>query len=674
MTRIRTTTRSNRRDTIHLARTSSTRGSNASFSSRTLSSSRTSYVSFWFALLLTLSFLLSPVSDAYAAASDVVSDETQTDAVVENDPVEESVVSVAAAEPAVEEVDSPTDEVSADESPVVDDVVGETSQSPENEDPQSEEVLINTVGDVTTSESVTLEPLGTEVPEQETLVADSASTTPEVTVSTDESVPTMGSTTDTDRTASTENTDAEDSSLNDAILNESPSAPEVLGTSTTETNVNEPTVVPDTVASNEVIVPTPPLPEEVVATTSDIVLTDDTASTTDDAASSTEPLPFVINNIVSDNRITFGTNECVPVGGGAFHCVERDKATEAVGGENSPVFSAPDKDGDLEIYIKENGTFRALTNNLVDDDAPALDSRDGYIVWQSLIDDRYQIMRYDPKTEAVTQLTHGSVNSMEPAVYEGEVVYQAWRGNDWDIVLSDGDHEEVLTDNDTHDIAPSITEDYIMWQSDEEGEWVAKVYDRKTKDIETVHGVKGGNVENPRMVMVFDSRAENGDVKTMGYDLKRGELVPLAAVPTPLPREIPVPEHQEEEKALIQAPTTTRIETKATTTPDVSGAGGDPDPEPAPRDTVVEDGASTTPAVSDSVTDVDMRPTTTQQDESADLTIAGVTEGATDTFEAELTLDLSTPTDEVEPPVPDLVIESVPVSEYVSTTTSETGE
>jgi hypothetical protein len=196
-------------------------------------------------------------------------------------------------------------------------------------------------------------------------------------------------------------------------------------------------------------------------------------------------------------------------------------------------------------------------------------------------------MHYNHKTGATTRLTKEAYNSMQPVSFGGDVVFQSWIGDDWEVVFIDAeDGREILTDNDVHDIAPSITKEFIMWQSFEEGAWVAKVYDRKTKEVQTVKGIEGGVVANPRMIMVFDNKKGNGDVETVGYDPVRGEVVPLAVTPVSIPERIPEPEEKQEEKALVQPTTGIRIETKSATS---TGNGDDEEPEtPAVATTTVD--------------------------------------------------------------------------------------
>lgn len=372
-------------------------------------------------------------------------------------------------------------------------------------------------------------------------------------------------------------------------------------TTTTGTVSEEGTTIPseEVATTTEEVISVPELPPvvpETTATSTETVIEEVVVSTTTEVSSE-----VVTSTHTTDaDRFSFSTTECVPVGNGAFHCVRTaDQGTAET--DRGDLYAAQDAEGDLEIYLNNGEQDVPITENTYDDDAPSLDQRTGDVVWHALIDDRYQVMQYERDSGAITRLTKETYNSMQPASYAGAIVFQAWVDNDWEIVLIDEEGKTVLTENDVHDIAPSINERYIMWQSHEGIAWVAKVYDRTTKDIETVEGIEGGMVENPRMVMVFDNKKENGDVETIGYNPESGETVSLVATPVKLPEKIPAPEEKQEEKALVGS-TLPKIETKTENAGDASGDGNDtatstPNIVGDESVVVVEPAASTTPAV-----------------------------------------------------------------------------
>jgi len=385
-------------------------------------------------------------------------------------------------------------------------------------------------------------------------------------------------------------------------------------------------------------------PLVTASTTEEVIpeVIEDVATTTEPVAATTTE--FVLHHTTDANLYSFSSTECIPVGDGAFHCVKREDMNAGGAAQVfKDVYSAKDQDGDMEIYHVVNGVSEKLTNNGEDDSAPALDPVTGDIVWHTLKDDRYQIMLFEKQSGVVSQITHESFNSMQPSTYDGVIVWQAWKSDNWEVIEKDGEEITALTENTTHDINPSIQVEYVSWQADENGEWKAKIYNRKTKHIDTVSGVDGGKIVNPRIVLVFDNAKENGDVETVGFDPANGETVTLGNTPVPLPAKLPEPEQQGEEKALIQPTITPKIETKATSTPDI----GD---EPA-LDSEIDMG-TTTPAV--------LLPTVT----TTPVVILPTASTTT-------SVDISTSTDLVLDTVPEVVVQSE-VTTPIATTTEPT--
>ncbi len=303
----------------------------------------------------------------------------------------------------------------------------------------------------------------------------------------------------------------------------------------------------------------------------EIPLSDVVATT----STSTEPEQpgvenFAISTVFNDeNAFIFSKHECAEVGDGSFYCSTASTAPKTLGTDR--VFSAPDADGDREIFVERGGELSQVTKNLFDDDAPYYDESSNSIVWHRLIDGRYQIVTYDAETGEEQQITNERYNNMEPSRYGDVIAWQGWIGNDWEIMLEEGGELTMLTDNTWHDISPRINGNYIIWQTFESGAWRVKVYDRVTKSIDTIESADGASIDNPRFVLVYDAKQTNGDVETKGYDLKSGKVVPLSSSPTPVPESLPDPDQTGEERALLQLSTQQK--------PKESDDGA-PDPEP----------------------------------------------------------------------------------------------
>ncbi|MCR4286190.1 MAG: hypothetical protein NUW00_04820 [Candidatus Kaiserbacteria bacterium] len=290
------------------------------------------------------------------------------------------------------------------------------------------------------------------------------------------------------------------------------------------------------------------------------------------ATSSDTENVIMVNTLTNDsNKFSFAENECTTAGDGTFYCVKAEHAPEII--HTDRIFSAIDIEGDKEIYVEKDSEISPLTSNQYDDDAPYYDEVSNTAVWHRLIDGRYQIISFDFDKEEETQLTNDRFNNMEPNRFGSATVWQGWVGNDWEIFFFEGGELTMLTDNTINDITPSVNGAYVVWQSFENSAWVMKVYDIRSRTTATIDDKSGGSIENPRFVLVYDSKQMTGDVETKGYDLKSGKVIALGSSPVNLPEEIPDPDQTGEERALVTIITQLKPKTED------DGGGDEPLPD-----------------------------------------------------------------------------------------------
>ncbi len=249
------------------------------------------------------------------------------------------------------------------------------------------------------------------------------------------------------------------------------------------------------------------------------------------------------------NFYQFGRSDCVDVGDGSFYCGKTN--TEDI--IEDAFFSAPDSDGDMEIFVTIGGETVQITHNLFEDKAPYYDALSDTLVWHRLIDGRYQIMTYDFDTDEEVQLTSGTVNNMEPARYGEKIVWQRWVLDNWEIILLEDGSEEQITDSVFHDVSPTVRGEYVLWNANTgNAGQVLMTYNLSTKERTTIDDADGVAAHNPRMVLLYDKTFENGDVVTRGFDIATGKIISLGAVPAELPAELPESDQTGETRALIQ--------------------------------------------------------------------------------------------------------------------------
>ncbi len=291
------------------------------------------------------------------------------------------------------------------------------------------------------------------------------------------------------------------------------------------------------------------------------------ATSTPDAIVTPIQTNTVTNNL---NAYQFADKECISVGDGSFYCSAIDGAPEYV---EDGVFSAPDVDGDKEIYVTIDGVTTQITFNLTDDASPYYDALSDTIVWHSMKNDRFQIVQYDVATGKSTYLTDTSYNNMEPVAYGDLVLWQAWIGNNWEIMMRNNGTITQLTNNTMHDITPHIRDGYIIWQTQFAEGWKIALYDMQSKKIQYIADGDGSEVANPRFVLVYDSMDTVGDTQTKGYDFGSGVSFVLGSLPAEVPTQIPQPDQTGETRALIQAKPTARENEVRSVVPITSGNG-----------------------------------------------------------------------------------------------------
>lgn len=257
-----------------------------------------------------------------------------------------------------------------------------------------------------------------------------------------------------------------------------------------------------------------------------------------------------IEYLVTDqNYYQFSRQSCVAVGNGSYHCSVNEGTEHDT---DSVVYAEKGESGNLEIFIKTSkGKIEQITDNDYDDASPHYDPKSMRVVWHRLIDDRYQIVLYDIAAEEEYQLTFSRTNNMEPKVSVDGVVWQAWDGNDWEVMYFDGKFTDQITDNTLQDVSPVIEDNYILWSVLGGEEQEARVYSLEKGQTLTITGHEGGSIVNPRFVLVYDTKYENGDVVTQGFDPVTGLSAPIAAQPAPEPVDIPEVDPIGEVRALI---------------------------------------------------------------------------------------------------------------------------
>ncbi len=288
----------------------------------------------------------------------------------------------------------------------------------------------------------------------------------------------------------------------------------------------------------------------------------------------------------------FAGKECIFLNNGNdFYCFKSNKESNASTSvenlgviEKGKVSSIRDSDGDREIFFSVNSASIQVTNNNWDDLFPMQDVSGSSIVWQSLVNERWQIMFYAQETATTTQITDSSFNNMMPRIYGDIIVWQGWPQDNWEIFYAKKNNSgewivKQVTNNDYPDMFPKVMGNNIVWQAfsseggsaksnlagtfdgaasgGKDGGWHIFTYNINNNAITKISstGIKN---ENPEFMIVWEEKGDGAATRAFGYDLSSGEVVELNN--NEKPQEIPEPPLKNDIALSISTTTPNKLE------------------------------------------------------------------------------------------------------------------
>jgi len=150
---------------------------------------------------------------------------------------------------------------------------------------------------------------------------------------------------------------------------------------------------------------------------------------------------------------------------------------------------------------------------------------------------------------------------MEPHRFGSYTVWQSWIDGHWQIVFFDGKSARVISTSAGQNIAPQVEGDYVIWNVTDGVLPKVAVYEIASGLVSLIDDEEGARVYNPRFVLVYDTKFDNGDVITKGYDAETGSVIPLTAAAPVMPKKLPESDQTGETRALLQSKSTSRDDT-----------------------------------------------------------------------------------------------------------------
>ncbi|MCK5591020.1 MAG: hypothetical protein KAI72_03605, partial [Candidatus Pacebacteria bacterium] len=237
----------------------------------------------------------------------------------------------------------------------------------------------------------------------------------------------------------------------------------------------------------------------------------------------------------------FDDVECEVLSNNEIYCRRGEMLFD--GNEKPEVFTgvfAQEEDDDSEIIFQHGGQVRQITDNTHSDINPVYDEKGDIIVWQALVNGRWQIMVHDLAKGITEQISGGGFNNINPHASGGIVVWQGWAGSNWDIFYAQHitlpDQTRAwkavqVTDNVWPDVDPRVVDGVVLWEAYIGDSWQIFSYETTTGKLVQVSQGKGDN-RNPRLVVLWDS-IEDGVAQTIQYDISTNERAVVGTGPVP---------------------------------------------------------------------------------------------------------------------------------------------
>jgi hypothetical protein len=140
----------------------------------------------------------------------------------------------------------------------------------------------------------------------------------------------------------------------------------------------------------------------------------------------------------------------------------------------------------------------------------ALPSAEGeYIVYMSQVQGSWQIFMYNILNGTTTRLSHGG-NNVNPLIKDGNVVWESYTDEGWQVILFDGVKVMQLTTGDAS-MNPDVEGDYVIYgRKDTAGTWRSVVYSlTEDKAIEVSFGNKAKRPKLKKGKVLFYQGSSN---------------------------------------------------------------------------------------------------------------------------------------------------------------------
>lgn len=159
-------------------------------------------------------------------------------------------------------------------------------------------------------------------------------------------------------------------------------------------------------------------------------------------------------------------------------------------------------DGFSQVYYLFNGEKKFISKRGSTNRQPY--PKGEYITYVRDINGAGQIFLYHLTTESTTQLTQASTNLLPKVSRDGRLIWQRWVGDRWQIFLFDGTSVSQISEGDTS-FSPEISRNYVVYTTqDVAGTYKAILYSidtEKSVDIAVGSQAKRAKIRNGKIFL-----------------------------------------------------------------------------------------------------------------------------------------------------------------------------
>lgn len=159
-------------------------------------------------------------------------------------------------------------------------------------------------------------------------------------------------------------------------------------------------------------------------------------------------------------------------------------------------------DGFSQVYYLFNGEKKFISKRGSTNRQPY--PKGEYITYVRDINGAGQIFLYHLTTESTTQLTQASTNLLPKVSRDGRLIWQRWVGDRWQIFLFDGTSVSQISEGDTS-FSPEISRNYVVYTTqDVAGTYKAILYSidtEKSVDLAVGSQAKRAKIRNGKIFL-----------------------------------------------------------------------------------------------------------------------------------------------------------------------------